>query len=741
MPTPRGGLMKKKYVDLSIRITPASKNQAGQDDGSASNCYLVRVDSPEGQGDSILDIPDLSCEIAGVIVGTLSTREAYVEGDEPETDSEANPRDFGEQLFEALFKDEARDLFNQTLAVSRHDGKGTRIRLLMDLEEAGMAEVAGLPWELMRKKDDDPLVVSVNTPLVRSLDVAKPTDPRPFEPPLRIMAVMSNPTDTEQLDLEKERERIAEEWGRLPSVEVDFVKPVRSELLDRLRDEDYRYHVFHFMGHGDFDEQSGGVLLLENEDRTRDAISGTEFATLLADVPLRLVFLNACKSGTTGPRTNMHPFTGVANALIRAGVPAVVAMQFPISDKAAIEFAKIFYAEIADQAPVEVAVAAARKDLLLTRPSVPGHSRQADADGPAEWATPVLFMRARDGMLFQSHASQEVPAAATAADAEQAPAESGAPSAEDPWGPGDGSRVFLAATTDRLRALKRRIGKELAAQGVRVLGADEGPPPPHEPAEHARAVEPLMRQAELCVHLLGDSPGEEMDDIPAGGKHARTYPWEQCRIGLQVARSQLVILPGINPDAIEDTEYRAFVDSLMTRPRNAERFQLVRTGKNQAVGEILAKLSALAAAQAEGDDAGGEAQSAFIDAHRSDSRTAVEVEDYLTKRNIDVVMQTSNTSPGEAMAEFDVNLKKYPLYFLVTGNADENWVVNRETAAMKSAAVSRARTLIGRYDATGVDSTGDAQVTESHFEIIAAMNDFDRDTVEFLTSRDSGSSD
>ena len=85
-----------------------------------------------------------------------------------------------------------------------------------------------------------------------------------------------------------------------------------------------------------------GCCCCELEDGSPDRVTGDVFAAWLADEPLRLVFLNACKTGTTSVRSGVHPFAGVATALIRERVPAVVAMQFPISDQAAIAFAADF---------------------------------------------------------------------------------------------------------------------------------------------------------------------------------------------------------------------------------------------------------------------------------------------------------------------------------------------------------------------------------------------------------------
>lgn len=57
---------------------------------------------------------------------------------------------------------------------------------------------------------------------------------------------------------------------------------------------------------------------------------------------------------------DQDPFAGVASAIVRAGVPVVVAMQFPISDKAAVTFADQFYQMLPDCFPVDYIVAEAR---------------------------------------------------------------------------------------------------------------------------------------------------------------------------------------------------------------------------------------------------------------------------------------------------------------------------------------------------------------------------------------------
>lgn len=110
------------------------------------------------------------------------------------------------------------------------------------------------------------------------------------------------------------------------------------------------------------------------EDGERgQAVSSRLLGTLLDDHrPLRLVILNACEGARTS-RTG--PFAGVAQNLVRRGVPAVIAMQFEITDEAAITFAHEFYAAIADCYPVDAALVEARKSIYIQ-------------GNEFEWATP-----------------------------------------------------------------------------------------------------------------------------------------------------------------------------------------------------------------------------------------------------------------------------------------------------------------------------------------------------------------
>jgi CHAT domain-containing protein len=88
------------------------------------------------------------------------------------------------------------------------------------------------------------------------------------------------------------------------------------------------------------------VLLFEDEQGRGSPIAGQVVGQLLHNHrPLRLVVLNACAGARSSPA---DPFAGTAQSLLQQGLPAVIAMQFEITDEAAITFSHALYAALAD---------------------------------------------------------------------------------------------------------------------------------------------------------------------------------------------------------------------------------------------------------------------------------------------------------------------------------------------------------------------------------------------------------
>jgi hypothetical protein len=143
----------------------------------------------------------------------------------------------------------------------------------------------------------------------------------------------------------------------------------------------------HYIGHGAFNRNTRrGSLLLENEAGASVAYSSEELAYILRSYrSLRLVVLNSCEGASVSAADS---YSGTAQDFLhRADVPAVIAMQYEISDDAALSFSRRFYQMIAKGQPIDEAVFASR--LAMS-----GKAEQT------EWVTPVIYMRSDSGNLF-----------------------------------------------------------------------------------------------------------------------------------------------------------------------------------------------------------------------------------------------------------------------------------------------------------------------------------------------------
>ena len=295
----------------------------------------------------------------------------------------------GGALFDAVFRDDVALSWARAKDLARGQDQGVRLRLHL----ADAPAIAGLPWELLYDDRVNRFVAqSERTPLVRFLDVASTQAPLRVDGPLRILAVISAPTDLADLDVETEWAHVQEALRpRIGAgqVSVDRLPAPTLDALGRwLRT--HEVNVLHFIGHGELDRRTGeGVLYLcDDYGRSRPVPASVLGPYVLDHDPLRLIVLNACRSASTDAS---DPYGGMAQGLMQQQAAAVVAMQFPITDRAAMAFTQEFYGAVADGLPVDQSVTAARKALW--------------AGFGAEWATPTVFLHTADGHLFDGIAS------------------------------------------------------------------------------------------------------------------------------------------------------------------------------------------------------------------------------------------------------------------------------------------------------------------------------------------------
>ena len=348
-----------------------------------SERYRARVlDSPSGSGSVEFMAPFLSVELENMSLrvsrfGAPTGRRTRV----PQVDS---ARDIGGRLFDAVFAGAVRDCYRASLAEATSKGHGLRLRLRL----TDVPEIAIWPWEFLFDSSQNRFIaLSRETPLVRYLDFAERVEILEVAPPLRVLLVVSSPTDYAQLDVERECGKMDEAVAELKKagrLSVDRLDNATLGELNRALTKQ-TYHIFHFIGHGGADGASEGHLMFEDNDERGYAIDGSTLGTLLHNHPsMRIALLNACEGART---LGKDSFAGVAQRLVQQGIPCVVAMQFEISDAAAIQFSSAFYEAVATNQPVDRAVAQGRLAI---------YSEVSDL----EWATPVLYLRSPDARIF-----------------------------------------------------------------------------------------------------------------------------------------------------------------------------------------------------------------------------------------------------------------------------------------------------------------------------------------------------
>ncbi|MEH1784527.1 MAG: CHAT domain-containing protein [Nostoc sp.] len=301
----------------------------------------------------------------------------------------------GKALYNSLFTNQDILLAFGKVQGSASADNGVRLRLQIE-----PTELAALPWETLHNGKDW-LSAQSTTPLVRKLNFPenrKPLQKLQIRGALRILFVGASPEGLDDLKVEKtadELERLLDQ--PIKRKQIIFDKLLNATLEDLQKGLLKDYHILYFAGHGspegiflddgegDVIEKEGKVIGRERGDKT--LVSAETLAQALKGKQTRLVFLAACETSKASEGSRL--LRGFAQELAeRSNLPAIVAMQYFISDMQANPLTTQFFAALAAGRPVDVAMAEARA-VLMKKGQV---SRDV--------FSPVLYLQAEDGALF-----------------------------------------------------------------------------------------------------------------------------------------------------------------------------------------------------------------------------------------------------------------------------------------------------------------------------------------------------
>lgn len=274
---------------------------------------------------------------------------------------------------------------------------GLRLRLILP------PELAVYPWEYLyidRSNSGDGMegfiALDPRLAIVRHQPLNAPKDLVPLKGDIKVVVALASPPEPglAPLDIQKEKELLVQAWAQQGGLKPTFLS---DATLQDVEGAITGAGIFHFAGHGLFDRNmsatpgeflGAGSLVFDDQH-----VEAEQLGINLRGNGVRLAFLGACHAGRS---ESISWWDGIAPALVKAEIPAVVAYQFTVRDDCAIAFSRQFYQSLVGGMSIEQAVIAGRRAAY-----------NADKEG-RDWGNAVLYLRAADGQLFEGAADAVV---------------------------------------------------------------------------------------------------------------------------------------------------------------------------------------------------------------------------------------------------------------------------------------------------------------------------------------------
>ncbi|HLO50812.1 MAG TPA: CHAT domain-containing protein, partial [Kamptonema sp.] len=291
--------------------------------------------------------------------------------------------------YNGLFQGNLRDSWTCAQAIAQHRREVLQLRLGLKGKR-----LPRLPWEVLHAADR-PLATGTDVAFSRyqpGTSLLKPSRILTPQQPLKILMAIAAPNDQDSLQLKREALHLQQELQNrpvgthssnfhAPQIQLTILEqPDREQLTQAL--EQGQYQVLHYAGHSNLAARGGELYLVSDRTGLTETLSGDDLAGLLANNGIQMAVFNSCRSAygdsydpeETGDRN-------LAEALVKRGIPAVLAMAERIPDEVALTLTRLFYRNLNQGYPVDLSLSRARAGLI-----------SAYGSQQLYWALPILYL-------------------------------------------------------------------------------------------------------------------------------------------------------------------------------------------------------------------------------------------------------------------------------------------------------------------------------------------------------------
>lgn len=266
---------------------------------------------------------------------------------------------------------------------------GSAVQLSLCITDPGLKSI---PWEFLIWPD-----LKVAPHFARSIcRLVTSTPSRPLQNlnlngGIRIILVVSQPSDQPSVEwIETQntmKTLIAATTPQLDAKAMEFMVCEASDS-SRVREavQAFDPHIVHFIGHG----APNALIFAKHGSQKSHPLSAAQVHNVLSSKSTRLVVLSACDTANVG--SDIAPLIPIAERMVQAGVPAIVANQMPVSLRSIHSFCGALYGELLKSGNIDRAVNAGRIAMGVAFDNI--------GVAAVEWGVPVLYRRSGCGQLF-----------------------------------------------------------------------------------------------------------------------------------------------------------------------------------------------------------------------------------------------------------------------------------------------------------------------------------------------------